>query len=131
MDFTAFDTKKLDDYAKQAKEQWGKTEAYKEFEEKSKNRTADDSNSIASGMMQLFTEFGKMMDNSPEAEEVQEQVKKLQNYITENYYNCTTQILFGLGKMYACGGEFTENIDRAGGVGTAEFVAKAIEIYCS
>ena len=28
MDFSAFDTKKLDEYNKQAKEQWGKTEAY-------------------------------------------------------------------------------------------------------
>ena len=33
--------------------------------------------------------------------------------------------------MYASGGEFTENIDKAAGSGTAVFVAKAIEIYCS
>ena len=32
--------------------------------------------------------------------------------------------------MYAGGGAFTENIDKAGGVGCAEFAAKAIEIYC-
>ncbi len=37
----------------------------------------------------------------------------------------------GLGKMYASGGEFTENIDKAAGSGTAVFVAKAIEIYCN
>ena len=35
MDFSAFDTRKIDEYTKQAKEQWGKTDAYKEFEEKS------------------------------------------------------------------------------------------------
>ncbi|MBQ8821863.1 MAG: TipAS antibiotic-recognition domain-containing protein [Lachnospiraceae bacterium] len=33
--------------------------------------------------------------------------------------------------MYAGGGSVTENIDKAGGKGTAEFVEKAIEIYCS
>lgn len=33
--------------------------------------------------------------------------------------------------MYAGGGELTENIDKAGGDGTAIFAAKAIEIYCS
>ena len=37
----------------------------------------------------------------------------------------------GLGAMYASGGEFTENIDKAAGIGTAVFAAKAIEIYCS
>lgn len=33
--------------------------------------------------------------------------------------------------MYAGGGEFTENIDAAGGVGTAEFADKAIDIFCN
>ena len=31
MSFDAFDTKKIDEYTKQAKEQWGNTDAYKEF----------------------------------------------------------------------------------------------------
>ncbi|MBR6394968.1 MAG: TipAS antibiotic-recognition domain-containing protein, partial [Ruminococcus sp.] len=33
-------------------------------------------------------------------------------------------------QMYAAGGEFTENIDKMGGEGTAEFTARAISIYC-
>ena len=32
--------------------------------------------------------------------------------------------------MYAAGGEFTENIDKAGGEGTAVFAQRAIAIYC-
>ena len=130
MDFTAFDTKKLDEYSKQAKEQWGKTEAYKEFEEKSKDWTEDTSKDIVKEFMKIFVVFGSMKDKDPADAEVQEQVKKLQSYITEHYYNCTTQILSGLGRMYCAGGEFTENIDKAGGEGTAEFTAKAIELYC-
>ena len=35
-----------------------------------------------------------------------------------------------LGKMYSGGGDFTYNIDEMRGKGTAEFVSKAIEIYC-
>ncbi len=31
--------------------------------------------------------------------------------------------------MYVGENEFTQNIDKAGGDGTAEFVSKAIEIY--
>ena len=130
MDFSAFDTKKMDEYAAQAKESWGKTEAYKEFEEKSKDWTSETTGNIAKDMMLLFVEFGEMKDLDPADEKVQEQVKKLQDYITEHFYKCTNQILSGLGQMYACGGEFTENIDKAGGKGTADFTNQAIQIYC-
>ena len=34
MDFKVFDTTKIDEYSKRAKEQWGQTSEYKEFEEK-------------------------------------------------------------------------------------------------
>ena len=130
MDFSAFDTKKMDEYAAQAKENWGKTEAYKEFEEKSKDWTEETTENIAKDMMIIFAEFGQMKDLNPADEKVQAQVKKLQDYITEHFYNCTNQILSGLGQMYAGGGEFTENIDAYGGEGTAEFTNKAIDIYC-
>lgn len=130
MDFSAFDTRKIDEYSELAKEQWGKTEAYKEFEEKSKDWTEDTTKAIAGDFVVLFAEFGKLKDKDPADAEVQEQVKKLQDYITEHFYNCTTQILSGLGRMYSGGGEFTENINKMGGAGTAEFTAKAIEIYC-
>lgn len=130
MDFSAFDTKKMDEYAAQAKESWGKTEAYKEFEEKSKDWSEETTGNIAKDMMLLFVEFGEMKDLAPADDRVQAQVKKLQEYITTHFYNCTNQILSGLGRMYAGGGEFTENIDSYGGEGTAEFTNKAIQIYC-
>ena len=130
MDFTAFDTKKLDEYARRAKEQWGKTPEYQEFETKSATWTKDTEKQMVDGLMQIIAEFGKMQTLEPSDAKVQAQVKKLQDYISEHFYHCTNQILAGLGKMYNGGGEFTENIDKAGGEGTADFTAKAIEIYC-
>ncbi len=130
MDFTVFDTKRIDEYSRRAKEQWGKTPAYREFEEKSKNWTAEDDLRMVNEFMQIFAGFGQMKTLDLYDEKVQSQVKKLQDYITEHFYNCTKEILNGLGKMYTGGGEFTENIDNAGGKGTADFVSKAIEIYC-
>ncbi len=50
--------------------------------------------------------------------------------IAEHFYKCTNEILSDLGKMYAGGGEFTENINKMGGEGTAEFTHRAIQIYC-
>ena len=58
-------------------------------------------------------------------------VQKLRDFITEHYYQCTPEILRGLGEMYAGGNSFTDNIDSAGGEGTAEFVKRAIDVYCS
>ena len=128
--FDAFDTKKIDEYAAQAKASWGNTPAYKEFEEKSKGRTKEQDRDISLGMMNIFAEFGAIRTTDPASEEAQALVKKLQDYITENFYTCTDEILNGLGKMYSGGGEFTKNIDNYGGEGTAEFAHQAIEIYC-
>ena len=129
MDFKVFDTRKIDEYSKRAKEQWGQTSEFKEFEEKTKNWTKDDEATAANEFMQLFVEFGQMKEMNPADEQVQLQVKKLQDYITNHFYTCSDKILCGLGRMYAGGGEFTENIDNVGGTGTAEFASKAIDIF--
>ena len=81
-------------------------------------------------MMQIFAELGQIRTTNPKSPEAQGLVKKLQNYITEHFYHCTNEILASLGQMYTCGGEFTENIDKAGGEGTAQFAADAIREYC-
>ena len=128
--FDAFDTRKIDEYASQAKAAWGTTPAYKEYEEKSKGRTKEDNLKIHQGMIDIFGEFGQIRNTDPASEEAQEMVKKLQDYITEHMYTCTKEILGGLGMMYGGGGDFTINIDKMGGEGTAEFVSRAIEIYC-
>ena len=130
MDFTAFDTKKIDEYSMRAKEQWGQTAEYREFEEKTEGMTDTQQKDVANRFMLIFAEFGQMKEQDPASKPVQAQVKKLQDFITEHYYTCSKEILFGLGKMYAGGGEFTENIDSYGGEGTARFAADAIEIYC-
>ena len=131
MDFTAFDKSKLDAYAKEAKAKWGDTAEYKEFEEKSKNRSDKDNKLFVEQFMLLFKEAGEIKDKDPGSPEAQDLVKRIQEYITKNMYNCTKEILSGLGKMYSAGGEFTENIDAAGGEGTGAFVDKAIQIYCN
>lgn len=131
MDFTAFDTSKIDEYAAEAKATWGQTAAYKEFAEKSKGRTAAETQKLSERMMALFAEFGAMQALPPASDLVQAQVKKLQDFITVHFYTCSDEMLQKLGKMYAGGGDFTENIDKAGGEGTADFVCRAIEAFCS
>ena len=120
---SAFDNSKFESYKAEVKAKWGKTEAYREYEQRGSRDTGD-------GLMAVFAELGKVRQLDPAASEVQELVKNLQDFITANYYTCTKQILQGLGQMYAADPRFKENIDRAGGAGTADFAARAIEIYC-
>ena len=127
MSFDAFDTRKIDEYAAQAKASWGKTDAYKEFEKKTEGRSKETQQKLNVEMMNIFTEFGKIRDKAPDSEEAIVLAKKLQDHITENYYTCTDEILHGLGAMYAGGGDFTTNIDKVGGEGTAVFAYEAIK----
>ena len=130
MDFTAFDTQKIKDYAAQAKQQWGATPEYKEFEQKTALKTEKEVSAMGGQLMEIIAAFGKMQSMDPAAPAVQAQVKKLQDFISEHYYTCSKTILGQLGQLYTAGGAFTKNINAAGGPGTAEFAGKAIEVYC-
>lgn len=130
MDFTAFDTSKIDQYAAEAKAVYGKSAEWREYTEKSKDRTPEDNKKIVEEMMLIFAEFGAMKQLPAESETVQKQVKKLQEFITEHFYTCSDEILSNLGRMYSGNGEFMKNIDSAGGEGTAVFVNEAINICC-
>lgn len=130
MSFKAFDKSRIEAYEKLAKEAWGNTDAYREYEQKNARTTDVEKRAASEKMMDLFWEFGNLKSQDPGSAEVQAQVKKLQDFITANYYTCTKEILAGLGQMYRAGGEMTANIDAAGGKGCAEFAAAAIAVFC-
>lgn len=131
MDFSAFDKSKITDYEKEVTEHWGKTDAYKEYAEKSKNMTAEQKRNSEDGLMRQFAVFGELKAKSADSVEVQSAVKNLRQFITDDFYNCTKEILSCLGDMYISDERFKSNIDSVGGAGTAEFVQKAIKIYCA
>ena len=129
MDFEGFDPKKIDEYSQQAKTLYGKTDAYKEFEQKSKNRTAEQEKDLNAQVMDFFARLGKMRPCEPDSEAAQNWAKELQAFFTEHFYTCTPQILKSLAESYAGGGSMTENIDKAGGEGTGAFAKQVIDIY--
>ena len=130
MDFSAFDTEKMDEYAAKAKEAWGETPAYREYEQKAAGRCEAETVELGRRMMDIFAEFGAIRNGDPASPKAQDLVRKLQDFISAHYYTCTDRILSGLGQMYAAGGEFTRNIDSCGGEGTAAFAHQAIEVFC-
>lgn len=130
MDFSAFDTTKMNAYTAEAKKQWGDTDAYREYERKNMGHSKETESALGRGLMMIFEDIGKYKDADPGSPEVQALVNRLQAYISEHYYSCTPAILKALGASYGAGGEFTENIDKAGGKGTAKFAEQAIAIFC-
>lgn len=131
LDFTkGFDPKMAEDYSAQAETLWGKTDAWKEYKQKSAGRSRERENALGGEGMEFFVRLGALRDTDPAGEAAQAWVAELQAFFTAHYYNCTPQILLGLGQMYADGGSMTENIDNAGGKGTGAFAKRAIEIYC-
>lgn len=129
LDFKAFDTQKLDAYAREAKETWGKTPAYKEYESKQKQRTPEADQELGEQMMRLLARFGALRAQQPDSPTVQLLVQELRDFITRHFYRCSVPILRSLGRMYSGGGSMNENIDQAGGEGTGSFVGQAIEAY--
>ena len=117
-------------YETEACERWGTTDAYREHEQKTKNYTKEKWAEANDGMMAIFAEFATLKNNgfAVNSPEVQSLVGKLQDFITQNYYTCTDEILAGLGKMYVADERFKKNIDKYG-EGTAEFVSKAIDFF--
>ena len=132
---TAFDNRDYETARKQyeveAKQRWGETDAYKEHAEKTAKYTKDKWQAVNDGLMVIFAKFAECMNNgnTADSDEAQALVKELQNYITENYYTCTNQILAGLGQMYVDDERFKTNIDKNGN-GTATFISESIAHYC-
>lgn len=129
MQFDAFKNSEIDQYKEEVKEKWGLTEAYHEYEQKTKTKTSQELAASASQLMALFTEIGALRTLPANAKEVQEKIGQLQEQISQNYYRCTDEMLYDLGQMYCADKRFLQNIDQAGGAGTAEFVRQAIAVY--
>ena len=134
MSFKEFDNSKIEEnkrkYAEEVKNRWGNTDAYKEYEKKTSSYDGNLWNEINEGMVERLKEFADNREEDPNSDIIQSLVEKWQSYITSNFYNCTKEILSCLGLMYIGDERFKENIDKYG-EGTAEFMAKAIEIYCA
>jgi len=129
LDFSGFDTRSIDEYAAEARATYGKTAAYKEYEQRFLTRSADEQRDVSQDFMALLGRFGAHLGEAPDSPEVQELVAQLQAYITEHFYTCTDEILSSFANLYDGGGRFTQNIDKAGGPGTAALAAQAIRHY--
>lgn len=126
-----FDNSELEQYSTEARERWGKTDAYGQYTEKTGRYSQQKRNELAGAMDRIMAEFACCMKKGevPDSAEARALAEKLQRHITEHYYLCTDEILAGLGQMYTADERFRRNIDRHAD-GTAAYVSAAIAAFC-
>lgn len=133
MSFEEFDMTEIEEakekYAKEVKDKWGTTDAYAQSQKKTAGYSKDDWKKVTEQMDELLKKFAQHLGESPQCEEVQLLVGQWQQHITDTYYDCTKEVLAGLGQMYVADERFTKNMDRFG-AGTAKLMSDAIAVYC-
>jgi len=134
MSFKEFDMAEIEamkeKYASEVKEKWGTTSAYIESEKRTRHYDKAKWQEIQNTNNAIFGEFAANMNNRPESPEVQRIVKRWQDFLSDNFYDCSKEMLKGLGQMYIADPRFTKNIDKQG-EGLALFISEAIDFYCT
>lgn len=131
MNFDVFDKSEFEKFQAEAKAKWGKTKEYQEYEQNAAAQNAGSYDKMTNAFMSIFSEIGSLKHKDPRDEAVQKKISALQKWITDHFYECSNEVLRGLGEMYVCDERFKKNIDRAGGEGTAAFARQAIDVYCT
>lgn len=131
MEFREFNAAELEDtrrrYAEEAKARWGDTDAWRQSQERAD--TADFA-AQAEGMNEIFRRAAALRNTDPASPAAQALVREWQAFISAHYYDCTKEILAGLGQVYTGDERFQKNLDRFG-EGTAAFLSAAIGVFCA
>ena len=130
MDFSKLDRTNIERYYDEAKNRWGYTNEWQEFEERTRNLTHDEVLASADGLMDIFRRMGAIRGQSPESAEALALAAEHRRFINEHYYTCSREVQLSLAMAYDADGRMTASIDATGGPGTARFARRAIEAYC-
>lgn len=125
----AFDSHDIENtrkqYAEEARQKWGQTEAYQESEKRTASYGKTDWETAQQEADGIFADFAALRGQAVTSAPVQSLVTRWQQHITARYYPCTDEILKSLGQMYMADERFRQNIDRFG-EGTAQLMSDAI-----
>ena len=125
--FNGFKKEDLNKYEEQAIEKYGK-----EAIEESKKRQSGKEDIVAEKFNSVFRSMAEYKQDglSIEEKKVQSKVEDLYNYMNKYAFDCSIEVFSYIGKGYSQNPEFKNNIDKFG-EGVAEYISKAIEIFCN
>lgn len=126
--FASFDDRQMMEYQEEAKKRWGKTKAWEQSRERTKNWTKKDYDQIKKQGEEFTKELARAMDLDIKSPQVQELIDKHHKGI-EVFYDCPPEAYRMLGNMYVEDKRFTAFYDKFR-PGLAKFVRDAINYYC-
>lgn len=127
--YDAFKDDDVKQYQAEVKERWGDTDAYKQSMARVGRMTKAEMDKLKEDGKKFTQKLADSMDLDPESEEVQSLIAEHHKGINF-FYQCPTPMYRNLGKMYVDDPRFTAYYDKFR-PGLAEFVQKAIDIYCN
>ncbi|MEX1308063.1 MAG: MerR family transcriptional regulator [Eubacteriales bacterium] len=133
MDFEAFDKKDIEkakqNYSAETKERWGTTDAYKQSQTRTERYTKEDWAKISAEASLIYRKFYDLKSLAAADEKRLALAEAWRQHISQYYYDCTYEILGGLGEMYIADERFTQTIDKVG-EGTAKAMSESIKVLC-
>jgi hypothetical protein len=117
-------------YASEVKERWGNTEAYAESAKKTATYDKAKWQKIQVMQNDIFQRLAKCIEKEPSHPDVQALIKERQDFITNNFYACSKDMLRELAHMNVTDVRFKKNIDKYAD-GLSVFIAKATDVYSS
>ena len=125
--YEGLSNEKMEEYAKEAKERWGNTEAYKESAKRVAKMSKDQMTKIQKDADALMKEIAENMDLPPGSEKTQSLIKKHYDGL-KIFYEPSAQMYRGLGNMYVSDPRFTAYYDKYA-IGLAKYMNDAMSIF--
>jgi DNA-binding transcriptional MerR regulator len=126
--YDGLDKEKMEEYAKEAKERWGNTDAYKQSQERTKNWTKEDYRKLAEDGDKWMKNFALQMNHGPKSKIVQELIDQHYNSL-RTFYEPNLQMYRGLADMYVNDPRFTAYYEKYA-KGLSRFMRDAMYEYC-
>ena len=128
--FKEFDMSEIErhkkEYAEEARQKYGKTEAYGQSRKRTDGYKEEDWKRIQSEADVIYRKLAGLMDRDVHEQEVVAAIAEWREHINSHFYECTDEIFSGLADIYVSDARFTKNIDKYG-PGLAEFMSKAMK----
>lgn len=126
--FEAFWEKHETEYAAEAEQRWGHTDAYKQSKERTKHLTKDDYKKMAKDADIFMRKLATCIDGGPDSDETQAMIKEHYESL-RTFYDPSPELYRGLADMYVQDDRFRAYYDKYD-PRMADFMRDAMHVYC-
>ncbi|MGZ4508568.1 MAG: MerR family transcriptional regulator [Blastococcus sp.] len=117
-----------EEYAAEAEEKWGETEAWAQSQQRTRTMTKDDWLRVKAETDAVEARFAAVLRAgiAPESEQAMDIAEEHRQQISRNFYDCPPAMHAGLGRMYVEDERFTAHYEQIA-PGLAQYVSTAVQ----